>query len=457
MVAVADPRTNSVLVSASHDTMAQIALTIGRLDATDAKKQHVYVVHARARRPGQRRRHPARHVQRPTSSASTSTASSLPSAPDQAHHHGRVQPMSPARSTPTAPAAARGSLSRLSRACISPSSLCADPFSRPLLLARRAACVLAPAAALLPSAAAARPEHGRATSGTDRRPHRPRRPPAPRRQRQQQHGGHARQYRNNTQLGDALIQIDPETRSLVIVADEDTHNEIIKVIKNLDRPKPQVLIKVLFAQVTLDNSTTSAWRAATRSTSASRPSQCHHARRPSPASHQHDRHHHHGGTTTINVTTTTTTATVAAAVGAASFGLEPLRRWPRRPAARFFRLNTHNATGHALRAGDQGQGQRALAPVDHGAQQPGGRHRRRPGSAHPHEQPDHRARASTINSVTYQDVGIILRVTPFITVNKTVEMIVSPEISSLSHADGADLVELQRAGHQQDARPKRWW
>ena len=37
-----------------------------------------------------------------------------------------------------------------------------------------------------------------------------------------------------------------------------------------------------------------------------------------------------------------------------------------------------------------------------------------------------------IQSVNYQDVGIILRVTPFITLNKTVEMIVSPEISALS-------------------------
>ena len=62
-----------------------------------------------------------------------------------------------------------------------------------------------------------------------------------------------RTYRNNTQLGDALIQIDPESRSLIIVADEDTDREISKTIKNLDQPKPQVLIKVLFAQVTLDN------------------------------------------------------------------------------------------------------------------------------------------------------------------------------------------------------------
>ena len=40
---VADPRTNSVLVNASHATMAQVALTVGRLDASDTRKQHVYV------------------------------------------------------------------------------------------------------------------------------------------------------------------------------------------------------------------------------------------------------------------------------------------------------------------------------------------------------------------------------------------------------------------------------
>src|SRR4030095_7980895 len=37
-----------------------------------------------------------------------------------------------------------------------------------------------------------------------------------------------------------------------------------------------------------------------------------------------------------------------------------------------------------------------------------------------------------INTVSYQNVGIILRVTPFITDNEMVEMIVSPETSSLA-------------------------
>jgi general secretion pathway protein D len=43
VVAVGDPRTNSLVVTAARVTMFQIAQTVGRLDATDAKKQRVYV------------------------------------------------------------------------------------------------------------------------------------------------------------------------------------------------------------------------------------------------------------------------------------------------------------------------------------------------------------------------------------------------------------------------------
>jgi type II secretory pathway component GspD/PulD (secretin) len=45
VVAVPDARTNSVIVSAARETMAQIAVTVGRLDSTDANKQHVFVHH----------------------------------------------------------------------------------------------------------------------------------------------------------------------------------------------------------------------------------------------------------------------------------------------------------------------------------------------------------------------------------------------------------------------------
>lgn len=43
VVAVADPRTNSLVVTASHDTITQIAVTVGRLDSGESKKQQVYI------------------------------------------------------------------------------------------------------------------------------------------------------------------------------------------------------------------------------------------------------------------------------------------------------------------------------------------------------------------------------------------------------------------------------
>lgn len=64
-----------------------------------------------------------------------------------------------------------------------------------------------------------------------------------------------RQYYSNGMIGEAMISSDPETRSLVIIADDETQEAIAKVISALDQPKPQVLIKVVFMEVThRDNS-----------------------------------------------------------------------------------------------------------------------------------------------------------------------------------------------------------
>ena len=225
----------------------------------------------------------------------------------------------------------------------------------------------------------------------------------------------SRTYRNNTQLGDAMIQIDPESRSLIIVADEDTHNEMLKVIKNLDRPKPQVLIKVLFAQVTLDNNfdfgvegnyafdinkpatsqlVTAAAQQAVSGAAA--------AIIPSP--------------------------TNGRAAQGTNFGLAPLAN---QSSGAFFTLNTQNATATLYALATKGKvnvlsrpsilarnNQEAVIVVGQEVPIPTGNTIADTGA--------------TTQTVQYQDVGIILRVTPFITVNKTVEMIVSPEISSLS-------------------------
>ena len=248
--------------------------------------------------------------------------------------------------------------------------------------------------------------------------------------------GTTRQYRNATQLGDALIQIDPETRSLIIVADEDTEKEITAVLKNLDRPKPQVLIKVLFAQVTLDDSTdfgveggyafnvgqpaltqlgTSALQAITGSPTA--------AATPSSTTTTTN----NNGTVSSTTTTTSTypQGTSGYAGPGTNFGLSGQN------TGAFFKLNTQNATATLYALATKGKvsvlsrpsilarnnqqavivvGQEVPIPTSNTISDTG----------------------SQIQSVSYQDVGIILRVTPFITTSKTVEMIVSPEISSLS-------------------------
>ncbi len=51
-------------------------------------------------------------------------------------------------------------------------------------------------------------------------------------------------------IGDATFSIDPETKSLVVVTDDGTIPNIKQVLANLDRPKPQVLIKAVFLEVT---------------------------------------------------------------------------------------------------------------------------------------------------------------------------------------------------------------
>ncbi len=60
------------------------------------------------------------------------------------------------------------------------------------------------------------------------------------------------QYPRNGDVGDAVISIDPETRNLIVVADDETLIYLSQVVSNLDRPQPQVLIKVVFVEVSRD-------------------------------------------------------------------------------------------------------------------------------------------------------------------------------------------------------------
>ena len=238
-------------------------------------------------------------------------------------------------------------------------------------------------------------------------------------------GSTARQYRNYTMLGDAIVQVDPETRSLIVVADDDTQAEIEKVIQNLDRPKPQVLIKVLFAQVTLDKGLdigvegNYAFNVGPHPLAQVLSGPLSQVVGNAVSSIT-------GTTTTTTTTTPITTANSPIVSGASTnFGLSTETN------GSFLRLNTANATATLYALAQKGDvnvlsrpsilarnNQQAVIVV---------------GQEVPMVTSSQITEAGqTINTVQYQDVGIILRVTPFITAHGTVEMIVSPEISSLS-------------------------
>jgi general secretion pathway protein D len=54
--------------------------------------------------------------------------------------------------------------------------------------------------------------------------------------------------------GTAIFQYDAGTGSVIVFTDEETNEHIKKIVESLDRPVPQVLIKVLFLEVTHSNS-----------------------------------------------------------------------------------------------------------------------------------------------------------------------------------------------------------
>lgn len=250
-----------------------------------------------------------------------------------------------------------------------------------------------------------------------------------------------RQYRSNTQLGDAIIQIDPETKSIIIVTDEDTHREMANVIRQLDKPKPQVLIKVVFLEVTYNKgydvgvegnytfnlksptttpaSTSNTVTGGTTTTNTTLPAGT-------------------AGTTTGSTTTNTTTTnnTIAAATTlgnsiatTSAFGLAAQQAAGN--AGFYGRLlgDNYNATVKLLATRGKVEvlsrpsimarnNQEAVIVV--GQEVPFITNSRVTDQG------------QTINTIQYDNVGIILRVTPFITSDNMVEMIVAPEISQLT-------------------------
>ena len=55
-------------------------------------------------------------------------------------------------------------------------------------------------------------------------------------------------YPSSTDIGQARVTYDAETRSIIVVADDETGAHIKDLVAQLDRPTPQVLIKCVFLE-----------------------------------------------------------------------------------------------------------------------------------------------------------------------------------------------------------------
>lgn len=229
-------------------------------------------------------------------------------------------------------------------------------------------------------------------------------------------------------LGGADISFDPETRNMIVVTDDKTLAEIKKVISGLDRPSPQVLIKVIFLEATYNKSSDIGFsggymhnpNSAVSSTTA---------------------------TTAGGVTTTTSTflppagsgivgqgfgnPTIATIAGAVASGGGIYSILGNDFQATLTAIAKAGKTEILSRPSILARNNQA-ATISLGQQVPlisGTRFD---------------TFGNQINTITYQNVGVNLSVTPFISSDGNVEMTVTPEISSL--ADRSQWVAISGGG-----------
>lgn len=217
-------------------------------------------------------------------------------------------------------------------------------------------------------------------------------------------------YPASTEIGTATIATDAESRALVITADDETQKLIEEIIRNLDKPKPQVLINVVFLQVThgddLDLGVEASYTHRFNGAPANTPG------------------------TPATATALATPAVNGNSVASSSFGLQDAASTL--AGGGLYKLigEDFSATFRALAVKGKTEilsrpsilarnNQQATILV--GQSVPFVTNTR------------FDAVNGQINTVTYQDIGIILKVTPFISTSAgTVEMIIQPEISSIS-------------------------
>lgn len=194
-----------------------------------------------------------------------------------------------------------------------------------------------------------------------------------------------RQYNNNSMLGQAIITSDPETRRIIVVTDEETNEQIGNVITNLDSPKPQVLIKVVFLEVTHNNDLdfgvegtyVQSMRGSDEGTAQ----------------------------TAFNLAAQTEGGFYKFISDDVQVTLRALAKAGKLEVLSRPSILTRNNQEAVITIGQEVPFVTNTRTTEAG---------------------------NTINTIEYEDIGIILRVTPFITQDNKVEMIIAPEISTLT-------------------------
>ncbi len=198
-------------------------------------------------------------------------------------------------------------------------------------------------------------------------------------------------------VGGADISFDPETRRLIVVTDDKTAEQIKTVVSGLDRPSPQVLIKVVFLEATYRKDSDIGFS----------------------GGYSHD-----------------TKLQGVSGVAGQGFGNAPITTLPgivsqASPGAGIYSIlgNDFQATLRAIATAGKTEvlsrpsilaRNNQSATISLGQQVPLITNTRFDNFG------------NQINTVSYQNVGINLSVTPFISSDGNVEMTVTPEISSLA-------------------------
>lgn len=194
-----------------------------------------------------------------------------------------------------------------------------------------------------------------------------------------------------TQVGEAIISSDPETRKIIVVTDDETAQYIGQVITNLDRAVPQVLIKVVFLEVTYRKGMSLGFEG------------------------NYSKDLGGGSTGVVNQI----------------FGLAQQGGTPTPPGAGMYQVLGQDFQVTLRAIADAGKTEVLSRPSILA------RNNQQATITVGQEIPlinntTFNNVTGQINSYSYRSIGIILRVTPFITDDGLVEMIVNPEISNLA-------------------------